>query len=414
VRVVHVNNADVGHGGAALAAYRLHRALPKVGVQSEQLVAFRSTADPDVSVLRQWPRVRRAAGYVMRRVGLNDLVGIGAYGVPSHPAVQRADLVHLHLLEGNWFSYPAVARISAERPIVWTLHDMWPLTGHCSYSYECDRWRTGCGACPHLDVFPVVKRDATAVEHRLKAATYARSDITVLAPCRWLGDLASDGLLGRFPVHVVGYPLDTELFAPRSRAACRQALGLADDDFVLAVAAAAFDDRRKGADLLVAALAGAREEVRRATTVLILGSMGRVLAEALHPHGIRTVDLDYVFSDALKVTAYNAADLFVLPTRADNSPLVLLESLGCGTPGVSFAVGGVPETIQHERTGLLADAEDAAGMAAAIERLWAAPDERRRMGEAGRALIVERHDEAVVAARHREIYEEALERRRLP
>lgn len=406
LRVVHVNNADQGHGGAALAASRLHRSLLDLGVQSSMRVASKSSGEVLVKQLPQWPRFQKGAGYIMRRVGMNDLVALTAYGLTHLPDVASADVLHFHLLEGNHFSYPALVPITRSKPTVMTLHDMWPLTGHCSFSYGCDRWVSGCGKCPHLDVYPIVKRDGTHLEWRLKHWTYRHSNLAVVAPSRWMANLVGQSMLNRFGVQVIPHGIDTDLFAPRDKASCRRALGLPLDGVIIAAVSAAFDDVRKGPDLLLQALQLLPAAQRPRCVVAIMGTRGRDLAERLQAAGFRVTDLDYIWSETLKATVYSAADIFVLPTRADNASLVLLESLACGTPVASFDVGGVAETIKDGETGLIAPPEDAGALSAAIARLVDDPELRSRLGDAGRQLIVQEHTSELAARRHRELYEE--------
>ncbi len=409
LKVVHVNNADMGHGGAALAAYRLHDALVEIGVQSRMRVASKESGDPRVAQLPQWPRFQRLAGGVMRRVGLNDLVGLTAFQLTGLPDVAAADVLHFHLLEGNHFSYPALAGITQSKPTVLTLHDMWPLTGHCSYSYECERWRSGCGKCPHLEVYPMLNRDGTRVEWRLKNWIYSRSRLTVVAPSEWIAGLAKESMLGRFDVRVIHHGIDEKLFCPRDRASCRDALGLPHDRVVIAAVSPDLTDRRKGSDLLLRAIELLPMECRDTCVITVMGYRGQTLIDRLATAGFTVVDVDYIWSEALKATVYSAADLFVMPTRADNASLVLLESLACGTPIVSFAVGGVPEAVRDGETGLLAAPEDAAGLSSAMARLIADAELRARLGAGGRRLVEANHTKSLAARRHADLYEEVVD-----
>jgi len=415
LRVLLLNHADIGAGGAAVAGMRLHRSLLAAGVDTTLLVGTKSGTEPTVTELEQPRLVRRSLRKLGHEVGLNELDGIGAYGLARSALARRADVIHAHAVHGGWFSYPALARLSRDTPMVLTLHDMWPFTGHCSFSFDCDRWRSGCGSCPHPEVFPAVKRDATAVEWRVKDAVWARSRITVVSPSRWLADLATESTLGRFDVQVIAHGIDTDEFAPRPRQECRAALGIPEGRTALLFTAASLQGAdgsdpadRKGADLLAEALRVVPAKLRSRCHLILMGGQGQAMAGALRSEGYDVAEVGYVVSDPLKSFVYSAADVFVFPSRADNAPLVVLESLACGTPVVSFDVGGVGELVRPGQTGTLASPGDAAALAADIVELLEHPGRLATMRARCRALVEAEHPAALAAARHIELYESLL------
>lgn len=413
LRVLLLNHVDVGAGGAAVAGMRLHRSLLDAGVDSTLLVGHKAGTEATVVELdhpRAARRVLRKLGY---EVGLNELEGLGAHRLPRSELVRQADVVHAHAVHGSWFSYPALARLSRGTPTVLTLHDMWPFTGHCSFSFECDRWRTGCGSCPHPEVFPAIKRDATAVEWRVKDAVWARSRLVVVSPSRWLADLARESTLGRFEVQVIPHGIDTAEFAPRDRQECRAALGVPEDRTALLFTAASLLTRRsggdaadrKGVDLLLAALLRVPPPLRGRCTLLLMGSQGQAMAGTLRSAGYDVVEVGYVASDPLKSFVYSAADLFVFPTRADNAPLVVLESLACGTPVATFDVGGLSEMVRAGETGTVAPPEDVHALAADLMAMIEHPERLAAMRTRCRFDVEADHRAEAAAARHVELYE---------
>jgi len=426
LRVLLLNHADVGAGGAAVAGFRLHRSLLTAGVDSTLLVGAKASSEPTVHQLAHPRLLRRALRKVGHEVGLNELAGVGAYGLAGSELTRRADVVHAHAVHGDWFSYPALAGLSRRAPTVLTLHDMWPFTGHCSFSFECDRWQNGCGRCPHPEVFPAVKRDATAVEWRLKKAVWARSRMVVVTPSRWLARLAGQSTLGHLDVRVIPYGIDTADFSPRPREACRAALGIPEASVALLFTAASLASRpdgspgiplepidagasdRKGTDLLLAALRGVPPELRPRCSLILMGGQGEAMTAALRADGYAVVDLGYVVSDPLKSFVYSAADLFVCPTRADNSPLVVLESLACGTPVATFDVGGLAEVVRPGQTGMVVPPADAAALTAEIVAALHDPGRLARLRPSCRSMIEAEHGSTLAAARHVELYEELL------
>jgi len=312
---------------------------------------------------------------VTSRLGLNGVHCLSTFGIRKHPAFLEADVLNFHCLHDGYFNYLALPRLTRSKPAVLTLHDMWPLTGHCSYSYDCERWKTGCGNCPYPHRAPAIRRDGTHWEWKLKKWAYARSRIAVAAPSKWLIDQARKSLLNRFPIHHIPYGVDTDVFHPRDREESRKAFGIPPGRKVLMFAARSMgkvddDGYRKGNDLLVAALQGLPSALKAQTTLLLLGAGGTGFGETV---GVPSIGLGYVSDERIKAVAYAAADLFIFPTRADNLPLVLMESLASGTPMVSFKVGGVPDLVRPGITGFLAEPENVTDLRDGIVHLLSDP-----------------------------------------
>src|SRR5437870_3463816 len=137
--------------------------------------------------------------------------------------------------------------LSRRRPLVWRLSDMWGLTGHVAYSYDCDRWRHGCGSCPYLDEYPALRRDRTALLWRWKRRVYAWSRVTLVAPSSWIERVAGESpLLGRFPVRRIPNGTDLETFRPRDRRAAKRDLGLDPERPLLLFSSVEGGDARNG------------------------------------------------------------------------------------------------------------------------------------------------------------------------
>ena len=166
MNILHLNTRDSG-GGAAIAAMRLHSGLLEAGHQSSMMVGSSSRGLSEISTVpHDWRE--RWLHRILPLSGLNYLEYFGSFKIPRTRPYIDSDVLNFHNLHRDYFSYLSLPRITAEKPAVWTPHDMWPLTGHCAYSYDCERWRSGCGQCPYLDVYPAVRRDATRWEWRLK------------------------------------------------------------------------------------------------------------------------------------------------------------------------------------------------------------------------------------------------------
>jgi glycosyltransferase involved in cell wall biosynthesis len=392
VRIVHINTAD-NEGGAARAAFRLHGGLLEAGHASTMLVGRKvEVRRQDVVSVRPAPlaaRVaRRAVGELERVTGLQYLLGWWGEQIASHPAVRNADIIHLHNLHGGFFPIAILPELSRHAPLVWSVCDFWLMTGHCSYPsfVGCDRWRSGCGRCPSLTDYPPISVDTTALLWRNKQRLYRRCRGAVVAKSQWGLDMVRDSpLLSPFDKEYIPNGYRTDVFRPTDPAAARQALGLPADARTIFVGAHDISSRRKGTEHLTHVLG---EVARRhpGVTTIAVGQDSQSMLED-HP-GYRVLRVGFLQNDALLATCYNAADVTLLTTVADNSPNVMYESLACGVPVVAFRVGGIPDAVFDKQTGLLAEPGDFDALAAGVISLLDDGALRCALGAAARELMV--------------------------
>jgi glycosyltransferase involved in cell wall biosynthesis len=391
--VVHINASDSG-GGAARSAYRLHRGLKELGWSSRMLVGERHRDDADVRTLKRsdlWRLADRPFAAAADFLSLQYAFLPSSFAVASDPWFEGADVVQLYNLHGSYFSHGALPFLSRRRPLVWRLSDMWAFTGHVIYSYECERWRLGCGSCPYVGEYPRLRRDTTTLLFRWKDFLYGRSRLTVVAPSRWLERLARESpLLGRFPVRRIANGIDLETFRPHPRDEARRALGLDPDRPTVLWSAPDLRDRRKGGREAAAALAQL-DDVQLA----VAGGGGSA------PAGARALG---VLDGERLALAYSAADVFLLPSLADNLPNAALEAIACGTPVAAFDVGGISDAVRAGETGALVRLGDVDALAAATGALLVADlrDSCRRVAEAEFAAEREAREFAA-------LYEELIE-----
>jgi glycosyltransferase involved in cell wall biosynthesis len=294
-------------------------------------------------------------------------------------------------------------RLAPATPLVWTLHDMNPMTGGCHYALGCERFTALCGACVQLG--SRTERDLSRRIFERKAAALksrALNTTRIVAPSAWLaGEALRSGLLGRFEIDTIPSGVDCNIFQPRSRATAREVFGLSQDKAVVLFAADSVKSHRKGFDLLVSALQNLSAD--RAVTLAAIGEWSE--QEKLP---VQVIALGRIESERLLSFAYSAADVFVLPTRADNLPNVILEAMACGTPVISFDVGGVRDAVRPGWTGLLAPPGDIVALRNAILTLLADNSLRERLSNECRRVAVAEYEEEIQARRYLGVYETLL------
>ena len=408
MKVLQIHGTDAPVGGGPIAMLRLHGGLRQAGVQSRILCP--KTTRSDSVAIPYVPGTGRLRALTMR-LGLNELHCLGSFKIPSLAAYAEADLLHMHCLHGGFFHYMALPMLTKTKPAVYTVHDMWPFTGHCCYSYNCDRWKNGCGKCPYPELPNEIRRDATGWEWKLKEWGYGRSNLTIVAPSTWIYRLAQQSMLKHLPIHHIPYGVDTDVYRPLDREMSRTALGIPPGKKVLLYIVRRMTPSHKasynkGADVLAQAVRDLPAALRKETVLLLVGEGASAFASELD---MTTIPLGFISSDHLKALVFSASDLFVFPTRADNLPLVLMESLACGTPAVSFDVGGVSDLVRPGITGLLAEPENAKQISERIVQLLEDGNLCDRMRRQCREIAVKEYSLDLYIDRHRALYRQALE-----
>lgn len=409
--VVQLSTSDVS-GGAARAAHRLHRGLREGGEDSRMFVKSKSSDEATVdrfippadtlSRVRRRFRKWRIEGDMntydeSRPSGLepfsDDRTMYGAQVVDSMP---DCDVINLHWIAG--FVDVGAFLEKTTQPVVWTLHDQNPFTGGCHYDYGCKKFTAKCGACPQLGSSDVGGLSRQIWKRKQTAYQRAGDRIHVVAPSRWLGRMArQSSLFGEFPVSVIPNGVDTEIFAPFDTAGLRRAMGISSDEQVLLFVAESTSNQRKGFSLLLEAV----EEMSIHDNVHLL-SVGATAPEVDAP--VPHHHLGRITNDRLLAAIYACADLFVIPSRQDNLPNTVLESMACGTPVVGFNTGGIPDMVRPGETGWLAEVGNVRELRQSIEQALRDDDARRRMGRRCREIVETEYTLDTQARRYRTLY----------
>lgn len=316
----------------------------------------------------------------------------------------RADILQLHWVS-FFIDYPSFFNsLPSKTPIVWTLHDMNPLTGGCHYHGGCQQFRTGCGNCPQLvDPQP---NDLSATAFRMKQKALGKQNMTVITPSRWLGDLAQQSDLWpkdtRF--QVIRYGLDLEQFRVLDKQQARRELGLDTDAVLIGFGAEDINNRRKGFQHLLPALEQLKTD--QATECLVFGS-GQIPDDftALPP----VHSFGYLDSPEKQVQFYSACDLVVVPSEEDNQPQVGLEAMACGTPVVGFDTGGIAEYVLPGETGQLAKLGDVEQLSHQIARLVDEPALRLQMGRKARRMMDDEFEVTTQTRKYLDVYRELID-----
>ena len=376
MRVLLINTSE-RMGGAAIACSRLMEALKNNGIKAKMLVRDKQTDQITVvSLDRSWKLVwkfvwERVCIWSANRFKRNHLfaVDIANTGtdITSLPEFQQADVIHLHWVNQGMLSLRNIDKILASgKPVVWTMHDMWPFTGICHYAGSCDRYQSQCHHCPFL-YGGGGKDDLSSRVFRRKQKVYQGRHITFVACSRWLEEQAKHSfLLQGHTILSIPNAINTNLFRPHDKEAARKRCGLPQDMRLALFGSVKITDPRKGVQYLVEScrlLADRHPELKDRLGVVAFGNQSGQLADMLP---FRVYALDFVADEHRLVDIYNAVDIYVTPSLQDNLPNTIMEAMACGTPCVGFHVGGIPEMIDHLHNGYVATYQSVTDLANGI------------------------------------------------
>ena len=379
MKVLHLSSFDMA-GGAARAAYRIHQGLSKSGIHSQMLVQYKTSADQFVEALE---------GKVLTRArSFADAAALSPYPlreelfstewIPNNICKKVAqiapDIINLNWICNGFIRVETLKKFN--RPLVWTLQDMWAFTGGCHYSLGCNRYQNSCGNCPQLKSNK--QYDLSGSVWNRKRKSWENIDLTIVAPSKWMAKCArSSSLFCNKRIEIIPFGLDISVFKPIDKNIARELLGLPPNKvFIIFGAIDATCDARKGFGLLQTALKDLSGLLQENNLELIIFGSSKPenpinLGFPIHYLGKLNDDL------SLRV-AYSAADVMIAPSIEESFGQTASESLACGTPVVVFTQTGLQDIVLHKETGYVANHCDAKDLAAGIA--WVIGDPVRHEG----------------------------------
>lgn len=405
-----------GGNGADRAAYRLHQGLQQIGIASQMLVRTQLTRDLNIHTLQS------STEKAITRLNLAerfDNLPLQAYrhressifspqwlpsSLPAKVKQLQPDIINLHWVCKGYLKIEHFRQFS--QPLVWTAHDMWPFTGGCHYTQNCDRYTKNCGACPQLQSSE--ENDLSRWVWQRKAKAWQDLNLTLVTPSQWLADCAhSSPLFQHKRIEVIPNGIDLSVYKPMTRALARERLNLPQNKHLILFGARAADEKRKGFHLLQAALQQlSHGEWQDKIELVVFGSIDSQTSLEL---GFPVHSLGKLADDISLALIYAAADVFVASSLQDNLPNTVVESIASGTPCVAFNIGGMPDMIQHQYNGYLAQPFEIEELANGID--WVLSDKTRylELCDRARQTAETQFSSLLQARRYLALYTELLE-----
>ena len=413
MRVLIVNTSE-RTGGAAVAANRLMKALNNNGVKAKMLV--RDKEDDALTVVGLpkspmlhwhflWERfvIFCKLHFSRKNLFAIDIANSGS-DITRLREFQEADVIHLHWINQGMLSLNGIQKIvRSGKPVVWTMHDIWPATAICHLTLGCHAFMSQCANCKYLPGGGS-HNDLSSRIWRKKQQMLADGSIFFVACSRWLeSEAKSSALLKDQKITSIPNPIDTHLYKKTNKQEARQRLGLPLDKKLILFASQRVTNENKGMSYLVDALKKATLPENLCEMVILGGHAEEVVAQLpmkAHPLG-------YVNDEQRVIDVYNAVDVFVLPSLSENLPNTIMEAMACGVPCVAFKVGGIPEEIDHLKNGYVAAYRDAADLAKGIAWVLQEAD-YESLSQQAVHKVTQCYSQQSVAMRYLDIYQQAL------
>lgn len=417
MRVLIVNTSEKA-GGAAVAANRLMDALNNNGVKAKMLVRDKVTSDITVvglphTLKMQWNFLWERwcifwhLHFSKQNLFALDIANAG-FDITSLPEFKEADIIHLHWVNQGMLSLNGIKKIiNSGKPVVWTMHDMWPASSICHLTLGCHHYNAGCGNCKYLPG-KGTKNDLSAKIWKKKQKVYGSGALSFVTCSRWLASEARlSGLLEGHPIETIPNPIDTHVFCKKDQQEARLHTLLPKDKRIILFIAQRATNPYKGMDYLIEAcgiMVKEHPEMKENTCVAILGGHSDDFEGKL---SFPIVPLGYISDEKRIVDIYNASDVFVLPSLSENLPNTIMEAMACGVPSVGFKVGGIPEMIDHQKNGYVANYRDAKDLATGIHWVLEVAD-KQKLQQACLQKVMHNYSQHAVALKYVEVYNQAM------
>lgn len=404
MKVLLINTHYHG-GGAEKVTRQLYYGLQAQHIDIHLLVGRESKPGEDYDVIYDNPLAAKLLRITTRFIrNVRPHVPMSVKKILAAAARYDIDIIHFNNIHGNYIGIRDIAEISRHYPVIWTLHDMWAMTGHCAHAFDCTLWIDGnCAPCGNLSMFPELRRDNAASLYAIKKESFAGQNIHFVTPSLWLKERCDSSFLQNEDITVINNGVDVDTFVCGDTAVLREKYQVPKDKPAILFGAAYINSPFKGMRHLIDALNALKDKERY--TLLVIGSN---MDRSLFSPEFNIISFGYVDNDAKLAEIYALSDVFIMSSMAENFPCSSIEAFACGTPVIAFATGGLTEQLDEE-TGILVERGNTAALTKAITDFFALPtDKRTHMRQCCRKKAVDKYSEKFMIEQYLNLYHNVL------
>ncbi len=407
--VLVINTISKG-GGAAKVAYSIAiKAAKKYSVTIATGENIQEQDDNNISLISTTTsEEKKLCAVLNKKTGLLDFFFKKSLELKSRENIKNSDVIHLHNLHGEYFSPFALPELTALKPTIWTLHDTCSFTGHCGNFMDCNKWEDEeCNNCPYVSLYQSLPFDTAHEIYKTKEKIYATmaDDITLVAPSQWLVDKVKKSILKRFDIKLIPNGIDEHIFKPYNKQEIRKELKLPQNKKILLFSCAGGTASPWKGGEYIEKVYNTLKKNKDMFFLVIGGNKQELIAK-------NYLQLPYVTDERELAKYYNAADLFIYPSKADNHPLSVIEALACTLPVITFNTGGIPEIVEHMKTGYIAPQFDVTDFIKGINLFLSDDNLRSNAGIKARKIVEEKFTQELMNSRYLDLYNEVFEKRK--
>lgn len=356
MKILQVNTSDLG-GGAEKVAYQLYSGIKDHDHDSNMLVGIKCREDNDIIGINKKFYDKALSKIINTAFSTQGALNFASTKYSKEIVKKHYDIINYHNIHGNYFNISNIDRLSRIIPAVWTLHDMWPLTGRCAYPYNCTEWMKSCGNCgEYLTNYPKMIWDNSTMVLKKKKKYFNNKNISLITPSKWMENMVKKSILKELDIVTIHNGVDLKIYKKHNKIELRRKYGLDPNKKYLIFISVNVDDERKGFKYVKEALNSL--DNKEEYTLLIVGNK---FDESVLDRKFKIEQFGYISDESKINEIFALADVFLMPTLADNFPCTIIEAMASGTSVISFDIGGIPEQID-ERTGFVLPFGDIKGI----------------------------------------------------
>ncbi|WP_181391796.1 glycosyltransferase [Methanospirillum lacunae] len=451
--IIQVNTSDISCGGAEQISWRLHDYYKKNNYESYLVVGKKNSFETTViQILNQHVKYVQIIENCLGKKAINDKVNgkrsitqmiydrrwfiaqtlrsildpqliisdIKGYEDFSYSGIwvlsslfsNGNEIFHLHNLHARYFDLNALPFLSSQSPVIITLHDLWCFTGHCAIPLNCERWKTGCGNCPGLHLYPQILHDSSHKNWLHKKHVFESCNLYIATPSKWLMDQVGHSFLKNTAMdcRVIPNGVDTSIFYPRSKEYSRKTLGLPNSIKILLFVANGIR-KNPWKDYITFKRAVELLSNKYSGKILVIGLGDNTPSLLINDIEFRFVP--YLNDPSIIAQYYCAADLYVHPSNFETFSLTILEARACKIPVIASNVCAIPEQIIDGVSGFLYSPGDYQDLSEKILMLLQDSELASQFAERAYSDILSRYTVEIMAESYLSWYKEINDKREI-
>lgn len=406
MKVLQINNIDTP--GRRFNGHDLQEKLNQLGIQCKNMVFDKLGNDPNTIELgNERDKYLRALYWQLEeRLSLQCLLFPFGWKIMNHDEFKNSDIVHYHLIHNMFMSLYSFEALSKKKPTVWSIHDIWALTGHCIVNKECEKWKYGCENCPNKELLFPMKEDKANQMWQVKKKIYQQMDIDIVVASDYMKEMVKESpLLSNKRIHKICFGVDLNRFRPLETLECKRNLGIPESHFVISFRA--IENGAKGTEYIRRML-----EILRPSSPVTILTVNETGAFDRFKNQYNIIELGWINDDDKMAEIYGASDVFLMPSVAETFGLMAIEAMACGKPVIVFDRTALPDITFAPKCGILVRKYDSPGLKEAVEQMMMDEGDRLQRGRLARELAEKYYDVNHYFNQTIALYEEILLRKK--